>query len=171
MEYLFNDVLEIKNGRNQKVVENPKGHYPIYGSGGQMGRADGKEETITEESIRFVKVNDDFSDDVIGTWEGRCTSEDSVFDVGQDHRWNFKDDGTCVYYVKDGDNWVPADSAEGDYFVAGNLLCGRWFEDETENRERWDITVDGDKMNWTALREGEDGETYTASFEMKRVQE
>ena len=132
---------------------------------------DGKEEIITEESIRFVKVNDDFSDDVIGTWEGRCTSEESVFDDGQDHRWEFRDDGIYVYYVKDGDNWVPADSAEGDYIIAGNLLCGRWFDDETENREWWDITVDGDKMNWTALREGEDGETYTASFEMKRVQE
>ena len=36
----FNDVLEIKNGRNQKAVENPNGRYPIYGSGGVIGRAD-----------------------------------------------------------------------------------------------------------------------------------
>lgn len=36
----FNDVLEIKNGRNQKAVENPNGKYPIYGSGGIMGYAD-----------------------------------------------------------------------------------------------------------------------------------
>ena len=36
----FNDVLEIKNGRNQKAVENPDGKYPIYGSGGIMGHAD-----------------------------------------------------------------------------------------------------------------------------------
>lgn len=36
----FNDVLEIKNGKNQKAVENPKGTYPIYGSGGVMGYAD-----------------------------------------------------------------------------------------------------------------------------------
>ena len=36
----FADVLEIKNGRNQKQVENPNGKYPIYGSGGVMGRAD-----------------------------------------------------------------------------------------------------------------------------------
>lgn len=36
----FNDVLEIKNGRNQKAVENPEGRYPIYGSGGIMGYAD-----------------------------------------------------------------------------------------------------------------------------------
>ena len=37
---IFNDVLEIRNGRNQKNVENPDGKYPIYGSGGIMGYAD-----------------------------------------------------------------------------------------------------------------------------------
>jgi len=36
----FSDVLEIKNGKNQKQVENPNGKYPIYGSGGIMGYAD-----------------------------------------------------------------------------------------------------------------------------------
>ena len=36
----FEDVLVIKNGRNQKIVENPQGKYPIYGSGGIMGYAD-----------------------------------------------------------------------------------------------------------------------------------
>lgn len=36
----FDDVLIIKNGRNQRVVENPDGKYPIYGSGGIMGYAD-----------------------------------------------------------------------------------------------------------------------------------
>ena len=40
MEYIFEDVLEIKNGKNQKAVENPDGKYPIYGSGGVMGHAD-----------------------------------------------------------------------------------------------------------------------------------
>ena len=33
------DVLEIRNGRNQKIVEDPDGKYPIYGSGGIMGYA------------------------------------------------------------------------------------------------------------------------------------
>ena len=36
----FEDVLEIKNGKNQRAVENPNGKYPIYGSGGIMGYAD-----------------------------------------------------------------------------------------------------------------------------------
>ena len=36
----FEDILEIKNGRNQRAVENPRGKYPIYGSGGIIGYAD-----------------------------------------------------------------------------------------------------------------------------------
>ena len=35
----FADVLEIRNGRNQRQVECPNGKYPIYGSGGVMGYA------------------------------------------------------------------------------------------------------------------------------------
>ena len=36
----FDDVLVIKNGKNQRAVENTVGRYPIYGSGGVMGHAD-----------------------------------------------------------------------------------------------------------------------------------
>ena len=35
----FSDVLDIRNGRSQRQVENANGKYPIYGSGGVMGRA------------------------------------------------------------------------------------------------------------------------------------
>ncbi len=37
--YSFAEVLSIVNGKNQKAVEAPNGRYPIYGSGGVMGRA------------------------------------------------------------------------------------------------------------------------------------
>lgn len=40
MEYVFDDVLEIKNGKNQKAAENLKDLYRIYGTGGVMGYAD-----------------------------------------------------------------------------------------------------------------------------------
>lgn len=49
MKSFFKDVLQIKNGRNQKAVENSNGMYPIYGSGGIMGRANDyicKENTV-----------------------------------------------------------------------------------------------------------------------------
>jgi type I restriction enzyme, S subunit len=35
----FSDMLEIRNGKNQKAVENVNGKYPIYGSGGIMSYA------------------------------------------------------------------------------------------------------------------------------------
>lgn len=38
--YKFIDVLEIRNGKNQKAIENEAGKYPIYGSGGIMGYGD-----------------------------------------------------------------------------------------------------------------------------------
>ena len=39
IEVEFNDVLEIVSGKNQKQVLSEEGQYPIYGSGGIIGRA------------------------------------------------------------------------------------------------------------------------------------
>jgi len=125
-----------------------------------------------EQQRRYVRVTVDYKAAVIGTWEGRCTSEGSVFDDGQEHRWQYNADGTYVYYVKDGDDWVPyATNTLNEYFVDGNLLCTRWIDLGQENREWWEITIDGDKMNWTALRQNADGTTFTATFEMEKVEE
>lgn len=35
----WSDVLSIISGKNQRIVADPAGQYPIYGSGGIMGRA------------------------------------------------------------------------------------------------------------------------------------
>jgi hypothetical protein len=132
---------------------------------------DGATVLSNEGVIHFAKVTADYSADIVGTWEGRCTSEGSVFDDGQEHRWQYKADGTYVYYVKDGDNWVPyATNTLNEYFVDGNLLCTRWVDLGQENREWWEITINGDKMNWTALRENPDRTTFTATFEMTKVE-
>ena len=48
---VWSNVLTIRNGRNQKAVENPKGQYPICGSGGIMGFAD---EYITEKNSVII---------------------------------------------------------------------------------------------------------------------
>ena len=130
---------------------------------------DGSVMLHNEGTIRFVKVAD-YTTAVIGLWEGHCTSEGSEFDDGQEHRWQYNADGTYVYYVKDGDNWVPSENTLNEYFVDGTLLCTRWVDNEQENREWWEISIDGDKMNWTALRQKEDGSTFTATFEMKKVE-
>ena len=131
---------------------------------------DGNVVHIIEDVVRYTKVTADFREAIVGTWEGRCTSEGSEFDDGQEHRWEYKADGTYVYYVKDGDNWVPSENTLNEYFVDGTLLCTRWIDQGQENREWWEINIDGDKMNWTALRQKEDGTTFTATFEMKKVQ-
>ena len=131
---------------------------------------DGNVVHIIEDVVRYTKVTADFREAIVGTWEGRCTSEGSVFDDGQEHRWQYNADGTYVYYVKDGDNWVPSENTLNEYFVDGTLLCTRWVDNEQENREWWEISIDGDKMNWTALRQKEDGSTFTATFEMKKVE-
>lgn len=70
-----------------------------------------------------------------------------------------------------GDSWAVSEDEMNEYFVAGNLLCARWIENGKESREQWEITIDGDKMNWTALRENEDGKTFTATFKMTKVKE
>ena len=133
---------------------------------------DGNVVHIIEDVVRYTKVTADFREAIVGTWEGRCTSENSVFDDGQEHRWEYKADGTYVYYVKDGDNWVPYEGTTlSEYFVDGTLLCTRWIDQGQEYREWWEINIDGDKMNWTALRQKEDGSTFTATFEMTKVVE
>ena len=132
---------------------------------------DGNVSFNVKETDRYVKVPTDYKADIVGTWQGHCTSEGSVFDDGQEHRWQYNADGTYVYYVKDGNNWVPyATNTLNEYFVDGNLLCTRWIDNGVENREWWEITINGNKMNWTALRQKEDGSTFTATFEMKKVQ-
>ena len=124
-----------------------------------------------ERTIRYVKVTADYSATILGTWQGHCTSEGSVFDDGQEHRWEYKADGTYVYYAKDGDNWVPYEgNTLNEYFVDGKLLCTRWIDNGQENREWWEITIDGTRMHWTALRQNPDGTTFTATFEMERFE-
>ena len=131
---------------------------------------DGATVLSNEGVIHFAKVTADYSEAVLGTWEGRCTSEGSVFDDGQEHRWQYNADGTYIYYVKDGDNWVPYEgNTLNEYFVDGNLLCTRWIDLGQENREWWEITIDGSQMHWTALRQNADGTTFTATFEMEKV--
>ena len=123
-----------------------------------------------EDAVRYVKVSD-YSAAILGTWQGHCTSEGSVFDDGQEHRWEYRADGTYVYYRQDGTAWVPYGDDFAEYFVDGNLLCTRWRNsgEETENREWWEITIDGSQMHWTALRQNPDGTTFTATFEMSKV--
>ena len=137
-------------------------------------RQDGNLVKSDENMVRYEKLNVDYSKDIYGLWEGRMISDQSEYDDGQEHRWEFKDDGTFVFYLKNKKGvWEKKDDEYAQYFVAGNLLCTRWKnagEGTQENREWWEITALGEsEMVWTALREKEDGSQYTAAFTMQKM--
>ena len=120
--------------------------------------------------VRSKKVDADYRSAIIGMWEGRCTSEGSEFDDGKLHRWAYSEDGDFVYFVQNNEGkWVPSENTLNEYFVDGNLLCTRWVDNGEEYREWWEIDIDDDKMNWTALRQNPGGEPFTVTFEMTLV--
>ena len=123
---------------------------------------------------RWVRVSNDYSADIVGMWEGHGTNaEGSEFDDGENHRWEFLADGTFRFYRKVDGQWQLTDDEFADYFVDGNLLCTRWKnkgEGREENREWWEIaSIKDDVMKWTALRLNENGNAYTATFEMTKL--
>ena len=134
---------------------------------------DGTVVKSVEETVRTLKVTDDYSQTALGLWEGRVTSEQSEYDDGEEHRWELKADGTYTYYSRTGDGqWVDNVNSSAAYFIAGPLLCMRWknFGDETEYREWWEIeSIQDGVMKWKALRLREDGSTYTATFLMQYI--
>ena len=125
--------------------------------------------------VRFVRITEDFSKDILGTWEGRVSSEEgSEYDDGKLHRWDYKADGTFVFYFQDeNDEWQVSNDEFAEYFCDGTLLCTRWKnvgEGTKENREWWEvISIENGVMKWYGLRQREDGTTYTASFYMTKV--
>ena len=88
---------------------------------------DGKE-MISEQydNERYIRINNDYEQDIIGTWEGKVTSAEDEHTDGEMHRWEYKANGTYVYYNKSGDQWVNSNDALAEYFVDGTLLCTRW---------------------------------------------
>ena len=48
---------------------------------------DGTMVKSVEETVRTLKVTDDYSQTALGLWEGRVTSEQSEYDDGEEHRW------------------------------------------------------------------------------------
>ena len=126
-----------------------------------------------EYPVRYVKVTADYKDAILGMWEGKVTSDEDEHTDGEVHRWEYKDNGTYTYYTKVGDSWSTSSDFKSDYFVDGTLLCTRWQKtaDSEELREWWEIeSIENGVMKWKALRKKADGTTYTATFEMTKVQ-
>ena len=122
--------------------------------------------------MRFVKQSHDYRPDIVGLWEGKVVSDSSKFDDGGVHRWEYRDDGTYVYYRLVKGKWEPVGGPISHYYVDGTLLATRWQNEgeKRENREWWEIeSIEDGVMNWSALRISGDGSLYAASFSMTRV--
>ena len=120
----------------------------------------------------LVRVTSDYANDIIGMWEGQVTRDLGDATNGELHRWECKADGTYVFYSKVNGEWTAVPAFRADYFVDGTLLCTRWQDtaDSEELREWWEIeSIKGGVMKGTALRLREDGRTYTATFQMSKV--
>ena len=136
---------------------------------------DGTVERSSESTIRLTKVTEDFSKAILGTWEGKVASEEgSMYDDGKLHRWDYKADGTFVFYSQDENGvWQASNDEYAKYFCDGALLCTRWKnvgEGKEEYREWWEITsIENGVMKWYGLRQREDGSTYEVIYEMTKV--
>ena len=119
----------------------------------------------------FQKVTADYSQDIIGMWEGvEMTGDETYGDAN--HRIEYKADGTYVYYDKDGDNWKPSENVDNEYNVDGDWLATRWRPAAGADYEYewWDIAeIKNGTMKWSALREREDGTRYTTTFTWKKI--
>ena len=125
--------------------------------------------THPECNIQYKRVEKFFEKDILGTWEGKPSGKDTYGD-GKQHRWEYRADGTYVYYVQNGNTWEPSANTLNEYFVDGNRLCTRWVDGGTEYCEWWVIsTLEGVDMTWTAVRQGDSGAPFTSIYTMRRV--
>jgi hypothetical protein len=115
------------------------------------------------------KVTEDLSSQFIGTWYGKSTTTGTTDD--NYHYWEYLADGSFKYYYQDNEgNWINKPDNEGKYFLYGNLMASNYTNDllsgETGKAyECWNISIDGNTMNWTGLR----ASGLTTSFQMEKV--
>ena len=120
---------------------------------------------------KYVKVNVDYSKDIIGLWEGvEMTGYETYGNA--EARVEYKADGTYTYYHKVNGAWEELPQDIEEWNVDGDWLATRWSNEDSEevNYEWWDIeSVNGETMKWSALREKEDGSRFNTTFTWRRI--
>lgn len=129
---------------------------------------DGKGETFYPQVYRVRKIKNNYKSAIIGMWEGHCVTP------GEDqspHRWQYKEDGSYVYFSKnDLGEWIAKEDNKGKFIVYGDLMTTTWNNlnsggVETENCELWNITIEKKEMSWQAVREN----NKVVKFEMTQI--
>ena len=133
---------------------------------------DGNEVISIEDVLRLVKQTADYSAAILGLWECyELTGIETYNDANA--RLEFFADGNYNYWRKNDNNeWVAVTNREfQNYFVDGTLLATRWKNiGEPELREWWEIaSLANGEMQWTALRQNEDGTTVEQGMRWTKV--
>ena len=127
-------------------------------------------QTQPEVDMMYKRVEYSFEQDILGVWEGESQSSQDTYGDGKPHRWEFKADGTYVYYVQDGNVWVPGSNTLNEYFVDGDQLCMRWQDGGKEYREWWTIALlEKNDMTWSAIRKSETSSYFNSTYKFKRI--
>lgn len=123
----------------------------------------GEEVLSNEGNARFVKVTNDFSQDILGVWDcqeingGQTYNDDNA-------RLEFYPNGSYnLYHKNDAGEWELTENREiSEYFVDGNILATGWKDfSKPMDYEYWEIeSIDGNQMVWSALRQLPDGLRY-----------
>lgn len=128
-------------------------------------------EVETNKTFIQKKITADYSNDIIGLWEGVEMTGDETYGNAE-ARIAYHADGTYTYYKKENGEWQPLEDVFDEWNVDGDWLATRWQNQGSDvmNYEWWDIDYIKDgKMKWSALREKEDGTRFKTTFTWKKV--
>lgn len=132
-------------------------------------------DTLYEEySGVYLRDDVDYSQAIIGTWEGdELRDDDSGLPDGKRCRFEFLQDGTYNYYRQSADgSWEKSADAYSYYFSDGDVLFMRWRNlgyGTKSNSISWEFEIRKDMMRWKALRMREDGSTYSIASDFKKI--
>lgn len=128
----------------------------------------------TQQNTHFIvyrKIEKDFAKDIVGLWEGKLAMP-GIPGI-TDHRLAFREDGTFLAFDRDtiNDEWVVNHTTTNQYMVDGTWLALRKqsLKPTKDSRECWDISVEGDKMYWSALRIDSVGLRHEDQMELTRI--
>lgn len=122
----------------------------------------------------FLRDDVDYSQAIIGTWEGdELRDDDSGLPDGKKCRFEFLQDGTYNYYHQEMDgSWKQSLDEFSFYFSDGDLLFMNWKNlglGLNAHVSCWEFEIRNNMMRWKALRMREDGSTYTISVDYNKV--